>query len=101
MPTPSSFSVSAVYVWLEGVADAVHRPDDVRQSGALELGPHPAHMHVDGAFADVFVAPDPMEQTVTREDGAGIAHEVLEQVELLGLQCHLSAVGDDVTCADI
>ena len=71
----------------KNVADAAHRLDQARVRGVfLQFLAEPADMDIHGAcVADVIVTPDVMQQLVAGENCPTVAHEIREQLELLGL----------------
>src|SRR6201995_96999 len=76
------------------VAQAVARAADGLELGdaerAVDLVAQVADVDVDDVRAVlVVVVPGVLEQLVAREDLAGVAHERLEELELLGRQVHL------------
>ena len=75
----------------------------------LDLGPEAADMDVDEApVAEVVVAPDPLEELLTREDLACISGELAEQEELGAGEVHLltapahdTGLGEDLEVAEL
>src|SRR5256714_12557683 len=83
----------------QAVAYAAH---GLNQAGVgrvlFQLLTQPAHMHVHGScISCVVVAPDIVQQLVTRQDRATVTHKVGEQLELLRLQFDFLASTIDTT----
>src|SRR5690348_7199117 len=71
----------------ELVAGPAYRPDPL---GVSELAPELRDVHVDGArAARIGHPPDEIEQTLAREDDAGVLEEAGEEVELLARELDL------------
>src|SRR5262245_53945251 len=75
------------------VPDAAHRLDGVAVEGSIDLVAEVTDVHVDDVRrAVVREVPDVLEQVRTREHRAGVAHEHLEERELLRAQLDLDTV---------
>src|SRR3954454_11527572 len=88
---------------LELVAQAADGEQEgrVRRVG-LDLGAQPLDVDVEGlGVAHVVRAPDPVDQLHAGEHAAGIAHQELQQVELLERQRDLRAVHRDHVPVDV
>src|SRR6187551_3726422 len=74
--------------WLSGIVveripRGPHGPNQFGLAVEVDRLAHPANMHVDGPDLNVAVAtPDRVEQTLAREDTAGMFEEVAQQPEL-------------------
>src|SRR5579883_1771974 len=77
----------------EAIAHSAHGLDQARSGGVLlQLLAQPAHMDVDGArITGIVVAPDILQELITRQHGAAILHQAAQQFKLLGLQLYLLA----------
>src|SRR5665647_1919970 len=71
----------------EHVADPAHRLEPARPSGRIDLAPQPADVHVDDVREGVeLVIPGVVEDVIAAQHAARVAHEQLEEAELLGAQ---------------
>src|SRR6266702_7769920 len=75
----------------EHVAYPAHRLNQARVGRVfLQLLTQPAHMHVDGTcIACIVIAPHIMQDLITCQHCSPVAHEVGQQLKLLGLQLML------------
>ena len=70
-------------VGVKRVAGRTDGPDEVRSIAGIQRLAQPADVHVHGARVDVgIVRPDRIEQSLTREDPAGMLEEMLQEPEL-------------------
>src|SRR3954466_15830411 len=80
----------------EAIAGAAHRLELRDAERAVDLVAQVADVDVDDVRAVlVVVVPGVLEQLVAREDLAGVAHERLQELELLGRQVYLAVAPPD------
>ncbi len=73
-----------------------------RRRVVLDLGPQPLDVDVEGlGVADVVRTPDAVDERLPGQHPAGVAHQQLQQFELLQRQRHLIAAQVDLVAAGV